>query len=101
MSAIEVIGRLREEGDLPEAVPIIAIFAGPQSPVNGVAVGAVRPLKDINLPFFSDLDRALRVVQTGAASVRVSGTLAEYESKLVPFAEISSAFHRLITGSPN
>lgn len=54
MSAIEVIGRLREEGDLPEAVPIIAIFAGPQSRDERLRLMEAGAWDVLNLPVDAD-----------------------------------------------
>ncbi len=87
----DVLARLR----------IADIWAGAESPIDGVAVGAVRPLKDIDLPFFRDLDRTLGALQADTASVRISGTLGERDVRVVPFAEVSGTIGRLISGSSN
>lgn len=87
--------------DVVASVRIEDIRLRGRSPINGVAVGAMRPLKKLSVPFFKDFDRAIKALQTGAASVRIGGTLETPEQKLVPFAEIAGAFERILTGSPN
>ena len=54
MSAIEVIGRLREEGGLSEAVPIIAVFAGPQSRDERLRLMEAGAWDVLNLPVDAD-----------------------------------------------
>jgi hypothetical protein len=87
--------------DVVASVRIEDVRLRGQSPISGVAVGAMRPLKKLSVPFFADFDRAIKALQTGAASVRISGTVETPEQKLVPFAEIAGAFERILTGSAN
>ncbi|MBL7189460.1 MAG: hypothetical protein ISS70_24290 [Phycisphaerae bacterium] len=69
---------------------------GRTSPVSGYAIGSVRPLKGTNLPGMDDLDRLMTSLQTGVASVRIGGTLAEPEVVPVPLPEISEVLRVLL-----
>lgn len=85
----DIVARLRIED----------VWRGGASPISGVAAGAVRPLKNLKIPFLEDFDRALEAFQSGAATVRINGTLGQREARVVPFAEISGALQRILTGS--
>jgi hypothetical protein len=107
---------VRLEGDALEIVPLTYFNRGADiaarlrienvwlredSPISGIAGGVVRPLRDIGLPWIDRLDDLLGAVQTDAASVRISGTLAEPEATVVPFAEFTGAIGRVLRGSVN
>ena len=69
---------------------------GRTSPISGYAIGSVRPLKGTNLPGMDDLDRLMTSLQTGVASVRIGGTLAEPEVVPVPLREIGEVLRVLL-----
>lgn len=72
------------------------IWAGAQSPITGAFAGAVRPLRDLGLPFSEQLDRLMAAAFKQAVSVRVSGELGEPVTETVPFAEVAEGFQRIM-----
>lgn len=72
------------------------INRGAESPVIGFAVGSTRVLKGINLPGVDSLDRLLATFQSGAASVRIGGTLAKTEVNVVPLPIVLGSFRNLL-----
>src|SRR5690606_11249477 len=81
--------------DIVASLRIEDIFAGADSPINGFAVGRVRPLRDLGLPFMKNLDDILVAVQTGGASVRIRGTLATRRLTPPPLRDIGNALRGL------
>ena len=59
-------------------------------------MASTRVLKGIPLPGVNSLDRLLATFQTGAASVRIGGTLEKAEVKVVPLPEVLGSFRRLL-----
>lgn len=89
---IDVVARIRIED----------IWQGPQSPITGLAGGAIRPLRDTRLPFIGDnLDRLLSALQADAATVRIGGTLENEIVTVVPLSEVTGALGRIIRGTPD
>ncbi len=84
----DIIARLRVED----------ITRGDQSEITGLAVGVIRPLADITIPFLDLLDRLIDAVQRDAASVRIRGTVREPQTEVVPLREVMGAIERLIGG---
>ncbi len=76
------------------------VLQGGESPVSGVGIGLVRPLRDLNLPLSDYLDRMLAGAQTGSASVKVSGTVRDPQTEVVPLADVQQGVARLL-GSTN
>jgi hypothetical protein len=60
----------------------------PDSPLTLFAVGSARPLAQIDLPAFGDIDRVLGAIQQDAVSVKVTGTIADPKWRTVPFGEL-------------
>jgi hypothetical protein len=85
--------------DVIARVRIDNVWAGPASPIRGFAVGAMRPLKKVDLPFIQDVDEAMEALQAGAASVRISGTVGKHEIKPVPFADIAAGLGSAFSGA--
>lgn len=85
--------------DLIASGRIYDIRRGPDSPVSGVAIARVRPLRDLGLPFMRDLDEMLTAMQTGGESVRIDGTVSHLEVHPVPFSEIGGFLRGLIGGN--
>jgi hypothetical protein len=69
---------------------------GAASPIEGYAVGSTRVLKGIKLPGLGALDHLLNVFQTGAASVKIGGTLQDTQVRVVPLPEVLGPFRRLL-----
>jgi hypothetical protein len=77
------------------------IWRGADSPVSGVAHGTVNPLQDIEIPVFRKLARIVTAVQSQSAAVRVSGTLKDRTTQVIPFADIGEGLGRVLgTDSP-
>lgn len=74
------------------------ITLGPDSPVSGLVMATTRPLKGINLPGIKELDRLMEGIQTGAAVVRLEGTLGSVQPRVVPLPEVNSAIRSLLWG---
>ncbi len=84
----DIIARLRVED----------IARGDQSEITGLAIGAVRPLAGVSLPFLDLLDRLIDAAQRDTASVRIRGTVREPQTEVVPLRELMGAVERLIRG---
>ncbi|MBX3373167.1 MAG: hypothetical protein KF817_04975 [Phycisphaeraceae bacterium] len=85
--------------DIVARLSIEAFREGASSAISGVAVAAVRPLRDMRIPILARLDRLLSAVQSSASSIRIHGTLAEPAVEVIPFAEVGGAIRRILTGS--
>lgn len=72
------------------------INRGAESAVSGFAVGSTRVLKGINLPGVSSLDRLLATFQSGAASVKIEGTLKNVQVNVVPLPIVLGSFRNLL-----
>lgn len=83
--------------DITASLRVDNIWLAGDSPISGFAVGSVRPLRELDIPFIS-VDRMLGALQSGAASVEMRGTLADRQIRVVPFTEISGRFIRVISG---
>lgn len=70
----------------------------PDSPIEGNIVGSIRPLKDINLPFFADLDQLIGAVQATSTSVAIEGTVRNPKPRLVLFEDLSNAMRDFLVG---
>lgn len=74
------------------------IRLGAESPVSGLVMATTQPLRGIDLPGIRELDKVMRTLQTGAAVVRLEGTLGKVEPQVVPLPEVSSAVRSLLWG---
>lgn len=78
---------------------------GAASPVSGVAVARVRPLRDPEsasgggLPLVSDVDELLAALQSGGASIVISGTVADRHMDRATQAQIREAARRATADS--
>jgi hypothetical protein len=75
---------------------IAELARGGASPLTGYAVASTHVLQGLPLPGVASLDRLLSSFQTGAASVRIAGTLAHAEVNVVPLPEVLGAFRNLL-----
>jgi len=78
------------------AVTIEAVTRGKESPISGFATGSMQPLRDTRIPGTRELDRLLRGLQVGLASVKVEGTLGNTKPRLVPMPEVQNALRALL-----
>ncbi len=74
------------------------VFNLPDSPLDGTAVGSVRPFSAIKLPLLADVDDVLAVLQSDVTSVVVEGTVRDPEVRPVPFGEIGASMRSLLLG---
>lgn len=86
--------------DIVGSATLKDIWAGADSPIAGVAAGALRPLRNSGLPFGAELDRILFAVFSNAASVSVGGTLGQRQVQVVPFADVQSTIARILGQQP-
>lgn len=77
----DIVARLRVED----------VWKGAASPITGTALGAVRPLKDFELPILRNIDRGMRAIQTNTGGVRLHGTLGAPIITSVPVPELAAA----------
>lgn len=82
--------------DILAGLRIENFWQASDSPISGTAVGAIRPLRGTNLPFFEIVDRLIGAAQSNAAAVDISGTLSKPDTQVLPLQEITSAIRRLI-----
>jgi hypothetical protein len=75
-----------------------AIWALPDNPISGTAVGSVRPLRDLKLPFLADVDQVLSVLQSNLTTVRVGGTLRNPKVDSGAFADIGQELRGILIG---
>lgn len=76
------------------------VWLGGRSPIDGVAAGALRPLRGTKIPLGADLDRFLGAIFSNAVSVRIDGTLADRGIRIVPLADISAGLGRMLGVQP-
>ncbi len=69
---------------------------GKKSPVEGVVLATTRPLKDVDLPGLSVVDKFLYLAQRDMTAVKVEGALDDVQVKVVTFPEIRSTLGRLL-----
>jgi hypothetical protein len=84
--------------DVVAALTIEDIFNPTDSPIDGTAVGSIRPLRAGSQSFLSVIDRLLRAAQANAAAVEIGGTLSEPETTLTPLKDLTSSIRRLLRG---
>jgi hypothetical protein len=82
--------------DILASLTVENVWLGADSPIQGVAAGGARPLRDLKVPFGSELDRLLRGLQSNAVSVVIGGTLGRHITRVVPFSEVGQAVGRLL-----
>lgn len=82
--------------DIYGTATVTDLEQGIDSPLDATLVGTLRPLRGVNLPFASDIDRLLRSLQTVAGSVRVDGTLREPRPQQAALADVQATIERLL-----
>jgi hypothetical protein len=95
---VPVIRYFNRGVDIWASAAVVNIFKGADSPIEGTAAGAARPLKDLKLPFMADVDQILRALQGGLATASIQGTVRDPVPKVIPFAQSGEAFRRFMVG---
>jgi hypothetical protein len=85
--------------DVVAGLKIADIFNPAESPIEGIAVGSIRPLRAGSQSFFSSIDRLLRAAQSNAVAVEIGGTIAEPTTSLAPLKDLTDSIRRLLRGS--
>lgn len=84
--------------DIIGAGRIENVWQGKASRVHGALAATARPLKESRLPFGRELDRMLFAALKDAATVRISGTIAEPTTAVVPFGEVAEVIQGAVIG---
>jgi len=71
------------------------LYKGKKSPVEGIVLATTRPLKDIDLPGLSMLDKFLYFAQKEMTAVKVNGTLGDVQINVIALPEVQSVLGRL------
>jgi hypothetical protein len=85
---------LRAVADIPRA------WEMPDSPLEGTAMGNLRPFRDLKLPFFSatDVDKVFTALQGDAIAFRLAGTVRDYDTIPLAFKDLGKGMRMLIVG---
>lgn len=70
----------------------------PDSPLDGVVIGSLRPLKDIKLPYMADADRILNALQQDLTAVRMKGSARHYEVVPISLDQAGETMRNVILG---
>ncbi|CAA9394442.1 MAG: hypothetical protein AVDCRST_MAG64-1359, partial [uncultured Phycisphaerae bacterium] len=86
--------------ELRAVADIDRVWEMPDGPIEGTAVGNLRPFRDLKLPFFaaSDVDKVFTALQGDAAAVRLSGPLRDYDLTHLALSELGQGIRMLIVG---
>jgi hypothetical protein len=71
----------------------------PDSKLSGSAIGSLRPLSQIKLPFFSDVDTLLAILQQGLTSVTLGGTVRDYKVQAALFKDLGGEMKNYLLGN--
>jgi hypothetical protein len=71
------------------------VFQGAASSVSGFAVGTARPLNQIKLPFFAQVDDIFSALQHAATTFKISGNLGSPKLQGAGFNEVGEGLLRL------
>jgi hypothetical protein len=74
------------------------IFLKHASPISGYAIGTVRPLRDIKLPYMAQVDDVLAALQSDVTTFRIGGTIRDPKVETGAFNEIGGTLRRMILG---
>ena len=74
------------------------IWSVPDSPLSASAVGSLRPLKDVQLPFLADVDQILGAIQSDAVTVQVTGTVRKAVVNPIAFQQLGQGMRRFLLG---
>ena len=72
------------------------VWQGKQAPINILAVGTLRPLKNVKLPGASEIDRLFKGFQSTLTTLRATGTVEAPQIEQVNISEIGSSMLRAI-----
>lgn len=72
------------------------VLALPESPLNFVAAGTARPLRNTKVPVLAELDEIVGVLQSQVTTVRATGTVAEPKVGPVVLQEAGQALKELL-----
>lgn len=71
------------------------IFDGANSPISGFAVGTARPLSQLKLPFFAQVDDIVSALQHAVTTFRLAGTAGHPRLEPAGFNEVGDALKSL------
>lgn len=70
----------------------------PNSPFRGTAIGSVRPLANLNLPFIAEIDRLIALLSSDLASIGVEGTVKKYKTYQIGLRDLGAGLRTLLFG---
>jgi hypothetical protein len=69
-----------------------------QRPISGYAIGTVRPLRDIKLPYMAQVDDIFAALQSDVTTFRIGGTVRDPTADVAALNDIGGGLRRLILG---
>jgi hypothetical protein len=70
----------------------------PDSPLHGTAIGSLRPLASISLPFFAEADRIIALLSSDLASIGVDGTVKNQHTYQIGLRDRGAGLRTLLLG---
>ena len=70
----------------------------PHSPLRGTAIGSLRPLASLNLPFIAEIDRLIALLSSDLVSIGVEGTVDKPKAYQIGLRELGSGLRMLLFG---
>jgi hypothetical protein len=74
------------------------IWKGAKSPLYGTAIGSVRPLASVNLPFVAEVDRVIALLSSDLASVGADGTVEDPKPYQIGLRDLGRGLITLLLG---
>ena len=70
----------------------------PYSPLYGSAIGSLRPMAALNLPFIAEFDRLIALVSSDLASIGVEGTVKDQNAYQIGIRDLGRSLQILLLG---
>jgi hypothetical protein len=83
---------IRINGDINDLLNL------PNSPLNLIAVGSLRPLASIQIFGLADFDAAIGAIQHDAFTIRITGYLNRPKQKEIPFRDVGQEMKNFLFG---
>jgi hypothetical protein len=70
----------------------------PDSQLRGTAIGSLRPLSSVTLPFFAEADRLIALLSSDLASIGVEGTVKDPKPYQIGLRDLGAGLRTLLLG---